>query len=62
LKKEDKIDDNGVLKTKAQVDETRRNHSKYDPSVLPTTDDPKKIRAQVCSNVVLLLSSATNNV
>jgi hypothetical protein len=29
---------------------------------LPNTDDPKKIRAQVCSNVVLLLSSATNNI
>jgi lupus La protein len=61
-KKEDKIDNTGVLKTKAQIDETRKNHSKYDPSILPTTNDPKKIRAQVCSNVVLLLYSATNNV
>ena len=59
-KKEDKIGNSGVLKTKAQIDETRKNHSKYDPSILPNTDDPKKIRAQVCSNVVLLLSSATN--
>jgi lupus La protein len=61
-KKEDKIDNSGVLKTKAPIDETRKNHSKYDPSILPATDDPKKIRAQVCSSVVLLLCSATNNV
>lgn len=35
----------GVLKTTAQIDGV--NNSKYDPSVLPTTDDPNKIRAQV---------------
>lgn len=39
--------DNGILKTSAQIDETRKNYSKYDPAVLPTTDDPSKIRAQV---------------
>ncbi|KAI1000878.1 hypothetical protein K3495_g7325 [Podosphaera aphanis] len=36
---------NGVLKTVAQIEGV--NNSKYDPSILPTTDDPKKIRAQV---------------
>jgi lupus La protein len=37
--------DNGVLKTSGQ--EGRGRNSKYDPSILPTTDDPSKIRAQV---------------
>ncbi|CZT00531.1 related to RNA-binding protein La1 [Rhynchosporium graminicola] len=48
--KQDKrrYDENGVLKTSAQVDwKDHRKNSKYDPSILPTTDDPAKIRAQV---------------
>lgn len=40
--------EDGVLKTSAQEDPNdRRNNSKYDPSVLPETDDPKLIRNQV---------------
>ncbi|KAE9363639.1 hypothetical protein N431DRAFT_389686 [Stipitochalara longipes BDJ] len=47
--KKERFDDNGVLKTSAKIYETdaRKNYSKYDPAVLPTTDDPSKIRAQV---------------
>jgi lupus La protein len=62
LKKEEKIDDKGILKTAAPVEEGRKNHSKYDPSILPTTDDPSKIRAQVCNNINMLLPSTTDNV
>jgi hypothetical protein len=40
--------EDGVLKTSAQVIEGV-NNSRYDPSVLSVTDDPKLIRAQVCS-------------
>ena len=61
-KKKERFDDNGVLKTSAQIDETRKNYSKYDPAVLPNTDDPSKIRAQVCSNVALLLPPATDSI
>lgn len=39
---------NGMLKTSAHEREGK-NNSKYDPSVLPETDDHKKIRAQVAS-------------
>ena len=39
--------EDGVLKTSAQESPYGKNNSKYDPSVLPETDDPKKIRAQV---------------
>lgn len=39
--------ENGMLKTSAREEKGGKN-SKYDPSVLPQTDDPKKIRAQVC--------------
>lgn len=60
--KKERFDENGVLKTSAQIDDDRKNYSKYDPTVLPTTDDPSKIRAQVCSNAVLLLHSATDNI
>lgn len=42
-----RVYDNGVLKTSARTQEDPRKNSKYDPSVLPETDDPKKIRAQV---------------
>jgi lupus La protein len=54
--KKERFDDNGVLKTSAKIYESdvRRNYSKYDPAVLPTTDDPSKIRAQVCSNAVFI--------
>jgi lupus La protein len=38
--------ENGVLKTSAHQHEGK-NNSKYDPSVLPVTDDPKQIRSQV---------------
>jgi lupus La protein len=41
----------GMLKTKARVDhKNSAANSKYDPSVLPDTDDPEKIRNQVCPN------------
>jgi len=40
--------EDGVLKTSAQEDPSdRRNNSKYDPSVLPETNDPQLIRNQV---------------
>ncbi|KAH7313148.1 hypothetical protein BKA65DRAFT_154036 [Rhexocercosporidium sp. MPI-PUGE-AT-0058] len=43
-----RYDENGVLKTSAKQDwDNHRNNSKYDPSILPQTDDPSKIRAQV---------------
>jgi hypothetical protein len=58
----ERFDDNGILKTSAQIDETRKNYSKYDPAVLPATDDPSKIRAQVCNNVALLLPLATDSI
>jgi len=62
--KKERFDDNGVLKTSARIYESdvRKNYSKYDPAVLPPTDDPSKIRAQVCSNAVSLQTSATDNV
>jgi len=61
--KKERFDDNGVLKTNARIYESdeRKNYSKYDPAVLPPTDDPSKIRAQVCSNAVSLQTSATDN-
>jgi lupus La protein len=47
-KKNPRTYENGVLKTSGQVQEGRGvKNSKYDPSILPTTDDPSKIRAQV---------------
>jgi len=61
-KNKERFDDNGILKTSAQIDETRKNYSKYDPAVLPATDDPSKIRAQVCNNVALLLPLATDSI
>ena len=57
-KKQDRkrYDENGVLKTTAKQDwDDHKNNSKYDPSILPTTDDPVKIRAQVDSCIALLL-------
>jgi hypothetical protein len=40
--------DNGVLKTTRKVDDKDyKNNSKYDPTVLPETDDAKEIRKQV---------------
>ncbi|TAQ85568.1 hypothetical protein B7494_g6113 [Chlorociboria aeruginascens] len=40
--------DDGVLRTKAKIDlDDFSKNTKYDPTVLPETDDPKKIRAQV---------------
>ena len=40
----------GVLKTSRREDANgnKRNNSKYDPSILPDTDDPNAIRNQVC--------------
>jgi lupus La protein len=58
-KKKQRTYDDGVLKTSGKVKENARN-SKYDPSVLPTTDDPGKIRAQVCSNMTLLPTRVTD--
>lgn len=41
--------EDGVLKTSAREDATDRNkNSKYDPSILPETDDARLIRNQVC--------------
>ena len=41
--------DNGVLKSSPQViSPNKRNNNKYDPSILPETDDAKMIRRQVC--------------
>jgi lupus La protein len=41
--------EDGVLKTTAQEDlKDRRKNSKYDPSILPETDDAQLIRNQVC--------------
>ena len=40
--------EDGVLKTSAREDhKDRSKNSKYDPSVLPETDDPQLIRNQV---------------
>ncbi|KAE8452622.1 hypothetical protein EG329_013881 [Mollisiaceae sp. DMI_Dod_QoI] len=44
--KKERTYENGVLKTSAQIVEGKSN-SKYDASVLPESDDPSKIRAQV---------------
>jgi lupus La protein len=49
--------ENGMLKTSARIQEDRKSQSKYDASVLPETDDPSKIRAQVCSNKILAAHS-----
>ena len=45
----------GVLKTSAHEDPTgdKRKNSKYDPSILPETDDPSEIRRQVSSRNIL---------
>lgn len=41
--------EDGVLKTSAIEDlKDPRKNNKYDPSVLPETDDPQLIRNQVC--------------
>lgn len=42
-----KKDDDEISKSRYGEYQKRRNDSKYDPSVLPTENDPKKIRAQV---------------
>jgi hypothetical protein len=39
--------ENGMLKTSA-IEQKRRENSKYDPSVLEISADPKEIRGQVC--------------
>lgn len=41
--------DNGMLKTTAREHQDRDKNSKYDPSVLKTSDNPKEIRGQVGS-------------
>jgi lupus La protein len=43
---------NGILKTSRKADDSGdfKNNSKYDPSVLPETDNAQEIRNQVCSN------------
>lgn len=48
LQKEPRVDQNGVLKTSVKIEKGANiKYSKYDPSILPPTDDPSKIRAQV---------------
>jgi lupus La protein len=49
--------ENGMLKTSARIQDDRKSQSKYDASVLPETDDPSKIRAQVRSNKILAAHS-----
>jgi lupus La protein len=53
--------DNGMLKTSAtiQYDHGSRN-SKYDPSVLRTSDNPKEIRGQVRICKLVKTTLATN--
>ena len=53
--KDGKIDEakpsGDMLKTKARIDhKNRSSNRKFDPSVLPETDDPDKIRNQVLSS------------
>ena len=58
-----RFDEKGVLKTSVKIHENSHRYtkwSKYDPSVLPATDDPTKIRAQVYSHLVLLPNSITD--
>lgn len=52
-----RYDENGVLKTNAKQDwKDPKKNSKYDPSILPNTDDPAKIRAQVHRRITLVAS------
>ena len=45
--------EDGVLKTSAKEDATdRKKNSKYDPSILPETDDAQLIRNQVCFKIL----------
>lgn len=37
----------GILKTTRQLNQDRRKNNKFDPSVLPVTDDAGQIRGQV---------------
>jgi lupus La protein len=48
--------ENGMLKTSASADANPKRNSKYDPSVLRTTDNPKEIRGQVDSSSYLYLT------
>lgn len=41
--------ENGMLKTSATEQSDRGRNSKYDPSILKTSDNPKEIRGQVSS-------------
>jgi lupus La protein len=51
--------ENGILKTTVREDvNDRSKNSKYDPSVLPETDDPKLIRNQV---TIWNLNKMSNN-
>lgn len=44
-------DADGVLKTSPQkISLNKRHNSKYDPSILPESDDAQTIRNQVCFN------------
>jgi lupus La protein len=56
-----RTDEDGVLKTSAKEDlENIKNNSKYDPSVLPESDDPHLIRQQVCLPVLTRSLCAVN--
>jgi hypothetical protein len=48
--------ENGMLKTSAQEQPEFSRNSKYDPSVLAVTDNPKAIRGQVGSYKVRVVS------
>lgn len=55
-------DENGVLKTSPQkISENKRQNSKYDPSILPKSDDAQTIRNQVCFNRSLETLSANTS-
>jgi len=46
-----RVYENGVLKTSARADlEDFSKNVKFDPSLLPISDDPKEIRGQVCAH------------
>jgi lupus La protein len=54
--------ENGMLKTTATEQPDRGRNSKYDPSILKTSDNPKEIRGQVSSYKDRYDYPDTNNV
>lgn len=58
-KRKVRTDENGVLKT-SKWEYDGKSGSRYNPEVLPVTDDPKLIRAQVPRHIVSLILSLAN--